>query len=150
MGATKSSLVKIRQQDLGPDLCMTCAVTEIRKNIAEYGIAPWHAAVQMLICTVHSQSELGEAERFKDAPKGDLKNATLFTISEVTDTDVGYYKIGEVEQGIYSGVVAAYIEAHGPDRLLRRLAALSHDLLTWYREARNVEEDTACAAGPGA
>ena len=64
----------------------------------------------------------------------------LATISFVTDTDVSYYEIGEVEGSFQKGELKDYIKRFGHEKLCSQLAFLQFQVWEALREV-NSERD---------
>lgn len=68
------------------------------------------------------------------------ERAKLGEISYVTDTDVSYYEIGEVEGAFQEHMLKDYIKRFGHERLCSKLAYMQFQVIKCLREV-NGEED---------
>ena len=68
----------------------------------------------------------------------------LATVSFVTDTDVSYYSIGEVEGAFQQGQLEDYIRSHGHEKLCSQLGYMQFQIWKAVRKI-NGEEDQSVA-----
>jgi hypothetical protein len=67
----------------------------------------------------------------------------LATVSFVTDTDVSYYEIGEVEGSFQKDELKDYLRRFGHEKLCSRLAFLQFQVWETVREI-NLEKEDRC------
>lgn len=66
---------------------------------------------------------------------------------EVTDTESCHERIGDIDGGMFDDTwLTDHLEAHGPERLIMRLAAQQRQVVnTWYDIERKRSEENAPA-----
>lgn len=68
------------------------------------------------------------------------ENKNLVTISYVTDSEVGYYKIGEIEGSFDKEQLKNYIERFGHNELCSQLAYLQYQVWNALQEVNYEKE----------
>ena len=65
---------------------------------------------------------------------------TLASINYVTDTDVGYYEVGEVDGGFDKDSLRKYIESYGHEKLSTHLTRLHFQIMEAVQEINSDKE----------
>lgn len=68
----------------------------------------------------------------------------LATISYVTDTDVGYYEIGEVEGTFQKEQLKDYVKRFGHEKLCSQLAFMQFQIWSAVREINQEKDSEGC------
>lgn len=68
----------------------------------------------------------------------------LTDISFVTDTDVSYYEIGEVDGSFEKGQLKNYLKRFGHEKLCSHLAFLQYQVWEALREVNSEKEQPCC------